>query len=281
MCAFWFDFWVKGVRLSDRYPRIVAAAQSLDTSLSNVHVLSDRWHWRIPLRYDLRGGASEEWNHLIRYLDSIPLDTFTSGPTSVIWPLDASGLFSVTSLRMALIKERYIGVPQFPTHTIWCSTVPSKIICFCWRVYFKKIATIDNLQRKGLQLVNRCALCLSHLESVDHIFLHCDYSIRIWNQLSSTLSIYGPKPVSTTDLITAWKGMNCAVTFAPAIKVMLHAFFWLIWKERNDRIFNDISHNHRYLANRILLTLMDWLLAAGRLSASSANLWRRLLFDNG
>ncbi|CAN1725453.1 hypothetical protein LINPERHAP1_LOCUS91 [Linum perenne] len=214
-------------------------------------------------------------------LDAIPTDTFTSGPSSVIWPLDPTGCFSVSSLRRSLAKEKLSGVPLFPHETIWCSTVPSKFICFSWRVYFKKIATIDNLQRKGLQLVNRCALCLSHLESVDYIFLHCDFTSMVWNQLSSALSIFGPKPVDMADLVIAWKGMNCVSILAPTMKVFLHAFFWFIWKERNDRIFNDSSHRPHFLAFRILSTIDDWLLASGKFSPSSAGVWRRLLFDNG
>ncbi|CAN1254407.1 hypothetical protein LINPERPRIM_LOCUS8645 [Linum perenne] len=108
---------------------------------------------------------------------------------------------------------------------------PRKVNYFCWRVFFNKIATIDNLQRKDLQLVNRCALCLSSLESVDHIFLHCAFTSRVWNHLSSTLSFFGPIPVITSDLVNAWKGMNCAPILAHTMKVLLHAFFWFTWKE--------------------------------------------------
>ncbi|CAN1292310.1 hypothetical protein LINPERPRIM_LOCUS21500 [Linum perenne] len=144
-----------------------------------------------------------------------------------------------------------------------------------------KVATVDNLQKKGFSLANRCVLCNTSLESVDHIFLNCDFFIQVWTLLSSRLSIHGPLPLSVVAFIHGWKGLNCAKSFAPVMEVLLHAILWFIWKERNDRIFRDSYCPPANIFRKLCFAVGDWLLVAGSFSASDLILWRRLVFDNG
>ena len=41
------------------------------------------------------------------------------------------------------------------------------------RQHGEKLLTLDQVQRRGWSLVNRCYLCQLEEESIDHIFLHC------------------------------------------------------------------------------------------------------------
>ncbi|CAN0918759.1 hypothetical protein LINGRAHAP2_LOCUS31056 [Linum grandiflorum] len=91
----------------------------------------------------------------------------------------------------------------------------------------KKVATVDNLQRRGFQMANMCVLCCKAAESIDHIFLQCGFSCKIWNMVSSALSIYGPYISDVVGFITAWKGMNCSFGCRLVSKVIMHAVFWL------------------------------------------------------
>ncbi|CAN1807424.1 Putative ribonuclease H protein At1g65750 [Linum perenne] len=281
MCAFWYDYWVRGVRLYLMFPRISAAAQSLDTLVANVCSFSDRWVWSIPLRFQLRGGALEEWNNLLDFLAALPPDFLTEGPPSITWPLQANGCFTVASLRKELGSIKFGGLHNFPYKVIWQSFIPSKITSFCWKVFHKKIATVDNLQRKGFLMANRCVMCLNCSESVDNLFLHCAFASRVWSLLSSKLSFHGPFPSDMRGFISAWKGMNCVSRFAPARKAILHAVLWFIWKERNARIFKDSTNSHSVVVRNIWFATGDWLSSSNQFSSDVLLLWRRLVFDNG
>ncbi|CAN1748514.1 Putative ribonuclease H protein At1g65750, partial [Linum perenne] len=278
--TFWFDFWVKGVRLVREFPRIAAATQFLDESVSNVITFSDRQRCHIPLRYQLRGGALEEWYKLILHLAAIPRDRFSEGPASISWTPSPDGRFTVSSLRGLLVAE-FTGIIGFPADTIWQSLVPSKIACHAWKVYHKKMATIDNLQQKGFALANRCVLCGNNLESVDHLFLSCAFTSEVWTLISSKLSIHGPLSSSVVDFIQSWKGLNCSTRFVLAKEVLLHAVFWFIWKERNDRIFHDRTSSVFPTLLKIWFSVGDWLIAHGRFLTADLVMWRRLVFDNG
>ncbi|CAN1751438.1 hypothetical protein LINPERHAP1_LOCUS4326, partial [Linum perenne] len=164
---------------------------------------------------------------------------------------------------------------------IWQPVVPSKITCLCWKIFYGKLATCDNLQRKGLTLVNRCVLCNSNLETVNHLFLGCEYAHEVWFLLSSKLSIFGPFHITSQAFIKGWKGLNCITRFSRAMKVLLHATFWFLWKERNDRIFRDFPSTPSSTFHKIWFTAGDWLSVFGYFSAADLSTWRRLVFDNG
>ncbi|CAN1800026.1 hypothetical protein LINPERHAP1_LOCUS22360 [Linum perenne] len=124
-------------------------------------------------------------------------------------------------------------------------------------------------------------MCYCFPEYVDHLFLRCSFVTRVWNLLSSALSFHGPLHSELVGFIKAWKGMNCDSCFDPAMKAILHAVLWFIWKERNDRIFNEISTSPFVLIRKIWFAVSDWLLSAKRISDDQFLLWRRLVFDNG
>ncbi|CAN1778793.1 Putative ribonuclease H protein At1g65750 [Linum perenne] len=214
-------------------------------------------------------------------LRTLPSNTMTEGPAWIVWPLEFSEIYSARSLRKVLTTDRFPGVLHFPKDTIWRAAAPSKIQCFCWMVFFKRIATIDNLQRRGMQLANRCVLCGGDLETVDHLLLHCDFSTKIWAKVSSTLSIFGPRQQEICDVFVSWKGLNCSSQFEEAMQVIPHAIVWFIWKERNDRIFREVEKPYFVIARSILLSVRAWLAAADIFSEEQQRAWDSLVFDPG
>lgn len=39
----------------------------------------------------------------------------------------------------------------------------------------------DNIERRSIQLVNRCYMCLQNSKSIGHLFLHCTIVADLWN----------------------------------------------------------------------------------------------------
>ncbi|CAN1348767.1 Putative ribonuclease H protein At1g65750 [Linum perenne] len=214
-------------------------------------------------------------------LDQLPEDTLTAGPASPIWPLEASGQFSVRSLRGSLTDAKFTGIPSFPQEAIWLKGVPPKVQAFCWMLCHSKIASLDNLQKRGFMLANRCALCCNNLESIDHLFFRCDFAVRVWNRISSTLSIYGPTGPNAFKVFSEWKYMNCSPSFHGGTKFVLHAFVWFIWLERNSRIFNDNPSDVTQVFLRTMLNVGRWMVAANLCPQEDLLKWHRILFDPG
>ncbi|CAN0912846.1 hypothetical protein LINGRAHAP2_LOCUS27574 [Linum grandiflorum] len=54
---------------------------------------SERLRYDFPLRFQLRGGALEEWNQFQTFLDCLPILVTLLGLDRVVWPLHTSSLF--------------------------------------------------------------------------------------------------------------------------------------------------------------------------------------------
>ncbi|CAN1849854.1 hypothetical protein LINPERHAP1_LOCUS39565, partial [Linum perenne] len=276
------DYWVGGERLCDSFPRIAAASQSLESNIFDLLLYVDgRRHWRIPLSTTLRGGTLLEWNRLHQQLADLLERRITEGPANIYWPLEASALFTVKSLSKRLADEMFLGVPNFPDKVIWSKCVPTKVQSFVWMAWHKKIATIENLQRRGMQLTNMCVLCYKDLETVNHIMLTCEFASNVWNKLSSGLSIFGPTSVDITDFVLGWKVMNCNPNFSVVMKCLLHATLWFIWIERNNRIFKEKALSHKQVAIKILINMGNWLGATSMFSQEDMICWNRFVFVPG
>ncbi|CAN0891450.1 Putative ribonuclease H protein At1g65750 [Linum grandiflorum] len=281
MCSFWYDYWIRGVNLSVVYPRIAAAAQFLGSNVFDVFSFDDRRRWSIPLTTTLRGGALLEWEQLQHRLEELPADFLTAGPASICWPLETSSIFSVRSMRNMIHSEKFSGISGFPMDIIWEKSAPTKVQGFCWMVFYGKIATLDNLQRRGMQLANRCVMCGICNETVEHLLIHCTFSAKVWTKLSSAISLFGPHQWEICDFIQAWEGMRCDSRFNDAMKVLMHATFWCLWLERNDRIFNDKVKSSQQVFHKIVWSVCSWLGAAGVFSVDKQVSWTRCLFDPG
>lgn len=86
-----------------------------------------------------------------------------------------SGKFIVMSLYTALELGTSVS---FPSNFIWKAWVQSKVSFFAWEVTWGKVLALDQVQKRGRSLTNRCFLCHTKEKSTDHLLIHC-VEIRI------------------------------------------------------------------------------------------------------
>ena len=85
----------------------------------------------------------------------------------VLWKETKDGNFSVKSLYSAL---DYRSAVRLPKSIIWSPRVPTKVGFFAWEASWGKVLTIDQLERRGWSLANKCFLCCVEEESILIIF---------------------------------------------------------------------------------------------------------------
>jgi len=66
-----------------------------------------------------------------------------------------------------------------------------------------KISTWDNLIKCGKITPSLCSLCFKDVESVDHIFVHCDFTKKVWSDVKGGLHLN--MIWRTFPLYTVWK----------------------------------------------------------------------------
>ena len=84
--------------------------------------------------------------------------------------------------------------------------MPPKVAFFVWDVFWDKVLTLKQLQRRGHSLTNRCFLCLSEVETVDHLLLHCAKTRVLWNLLFSLFGVAWILSCSLKETFLGWHG---------------------------------------------------------------------------
>ena len=95
--------------------------------------------------------------------------------------------------------------------------------------------TLDQLQRRGKNLANRCFMCQANEESIDHILLRCVKTRVLWGLLFAFFGVVWVFPASTRQALEGWKGSFVGKKRKSVWKAAL--FYWIIWKTRNRIVF--------------------------------------------
>lgn len=128
----------------------------------------------------------------------------------------------------------------------------------------RSINTHDILQKKLLN----CSLspsvycfCYKDSEHMDHLFLHCPFASDWWSFLFTVLSFVGCRPRAIEDQLMeivqgcSYKG-KAKILWGCAIR----AFLWNLWKERNNRVFTNLSHSFDSFCNYVQINASSWCL---------------------
>ncbi|RVW53588.1 hypothetical protein CK203_068938 [Vitis vinifera] len=192
---FWKDIWCGDKPLCVSFPSLFALAVFKDAWVKDV------WRKRIQLAVDDR----------------------------VIWRETKCGKFSVKSLYKSLVS----GHPaSFPSSAIWKVSVQPRVSSFGWEATWGKALTLDQLQKRGWAVVNRCYLCQRHKESIDHIFLYCEKARTLW---ALFYSMFGLQWVLLALLRRCfWGGMGLLWEEKEGcLESKSFVSLWTVWKARN------------------------------------------------
>lgn len=124
----------------------------------------------------------------------------TGGNDGVVWLGARSGIYSTRSGYFAAAKlENQRHTPQSRINwkaLLWTGRVSPKLQVFLWKITQGALPVGANSQLRGM-LHNTSCPCCDMLETVLHLFLHCDYAKKVW--ASSLFSLHFD-PDNFTDI---------------------------------------------------------------------------------
>ncbi|RVW27818.1 hypothetical protein CK203_107068 [Vitis vinifera] len=218
------------------------------TSMRNIALLG-KWLWRFPRE---RSGL---WHKM-------SLEGYCSSfPDSRAWSLSSLGLFSMKSFFLALSKVSN-PILFLPAKFLWSSKVPSKVKALAWLVAHGKVNTNDKLQlRRPYKAFcpQWCILCKGNGESIDHLFLHCPITIGLWHKLFDLAGLVWVPPRSLEDmLVITFKGLGNSLRGKTLWQIACLTLIWMVWQERNNRIFEDKGRTEEMLWDLIWFYSSLW-----------------------
>ncbi|XP_071694839.1 uncharacterized protein [Rutidosis leptorrhynchoides] len=181
--SFWNDIWLGEEAFKSRFKRLARLEIDLAASI------------RVPA-----GRARGELESLNELLAGAVIDP--SKQDSWRWRTGNNGIFTTKSLT-GLIEEKLITRGNGNMETLRNNLVPKKIKIFVWRARRKRLPTLVELDKRGIDLDSiRCPLCDDDIESVDHSLFLCKHVIEVWNKVFNWWGCGNINPRNLGDLFT-------------------------------------------------------------------------------
>jgi hypothetical protein len=128
----------------------------------------------------------------------------------------------------------------FVIGTINCFILCSKgYIIRNWKTSTPWVQTQWKYQKYGGSSALNCDFCSDGEETSAHIFLHCKVVMKVWEKVFQWLNFNFLIPNNLFVHFECWSVEVQSKKLRKGYQSIWHAFMWVIWKMRNDRIFND------------------------------------------
>lgn len=130
---------------------------------------------------------------------------------------------------------------DFPVDLAWCKEVPPRICFFLWGLCWNRLATREVLICRGMGVEPNCVMCSNEMgESRDHLFLHCITARDLWLCFVQAFGFDWVAPRTVVDLLAFWQSREYSSGLRELIwRLAPLAICWTLWKERNNRSFNN------------------------------------------
>jgi len=147
---------------------------------------------------------------------------------------------------------------------VWHKHIPSKVSLFAWRLFRNRLPTKDNLvHRRVIQPDNAaCASECGHPETAKHMFLDCNIFSYLWSHVWHWLDISSVSPGNLRhhfQQFTNMAGLPRATHLF--LRIIWFATIWVLWKERNNHVFQNTVCSYSVLIEKVKLNSFVWLKA--------------------
>ena len=196
-----------------------------------------------------------------------------------LWRLETSFVYTVSSAYNFITANVLVDLVE-PESSLWHKDVPLKVVLFAWRLLQDRLPTKDNHYRRNLIDID-ALLCIGdcgEVETSSHLFLNCNLFGSIWNFVLKWIgvSFVLPGDASSHYYQFSFTG-GAAKTRRSILQVIWLATVWEIWKERNNRIFNDKHCSIQQVVDKVKSLTFMWLKGKfGNLSLNYHGWWLSL-----
>jgi len=146
---------------------------------------------------------------------------------------------------------------------------------FFWYALHRRLWTAERRASHGLQLSDTCALCDQAPESVSHLLLGCVFSRQVWFAVLRPLQLQSLQPGAHSVLDTWWlqKRQQLDTSSRPIFDSLTLLISWVIWKERNSRVFNRLPSTVQEVVQASIIEGRDWVLGGHGPVQTLVQLW--------
>lgn len=223
LASFWKSSWLNGQTPRQLFPHLYKHSKRKNRTVAAA-LNDDKWVLDIcyNLDFDLLTDFFNLWNLIVEENANL----FSLEEDQITWTRTTSGIYYAKSA-YDIQLDGIIDSACAPL--TWKPWAPSKCKFFIWLLLQNRIWTADRLLQRGWPNEYFCPLCVRNLETVNHLITECPYSRALWTKVASW----------STWFLGLSEG---AVANSPGLYSMTMLVVWMIWRERNNRIFRGESN---------------------------------------
>ncbi|CAJ2652817.1 unnamed protein product [Trifolium pratense] len=271
---FWTDPWLDEISLKERFGRLFALAETKSRSVAEMFALGwgadgGAWVWRRSLR------AWEE--EMLGECQSLLLDISLQDQTLDRWQWrpDPDTGYTVGGVYQILTHQTSVTVHD-AENLLWHTQVPLKVSIFAWRLLRDRLPTRANLAIRGVlsSTADTCVFGCGVAESAYHLFSSCSIAGSLWDLVCAWVGI---PPVAFTTLRDHFVQFTVSAGVSRAWRSFLQLLWlvcvWVIWTERNHRLFKGSTDTPHLLLDKIKLFSFRWLKPTNITLVSNYHSW--------
>ncbi|XP_071699325.1 uncharacterized protein [Rutidosis leptorrhynchoides] len=256
---FWKENWLGETCLQTKFNWLFQFDQDKDAKVSDRVTWVNgncefNWQWcREP-----SGRTMAELSTLIELLNRYPLG---SGNDSVPWKwqMAANGVFTTKKLNNIIMEKVYACEKSQP-ETMRNYLVPKKVEVFIWRARKKRLPTLSELYKTGVDLHSvRCHICDNDVESNEHALIFCNLAFDVWSRVYKWWGFGQYVYMSITKTFAGIVNQSNSELGANIWRAVEWTCGYILWKNRNSKIFKNKNSCAPSLLNEIQILSFDWI----------------------
>ncbi|CAJ2638568.1 unnamed protein product [Trifolium pratense] len=252
---FWTDPWVDGIPLCQRFGRLFELAETKSCTVAGMYASGwgeggEAWVWR----RQLRAWEEEMLGECQSFLLTIILQAHSFDRWQ--WRPEPDTGYSVRGAYKLLTSHVSVTLDD-ADNLIWHPQVPLKVSIFAWRLLRDRLPTRVNLVTRGVlsSTAHSCVFGCGEAESAYHLFISCITVDSLWDLVRSWIGI---SLVEFTTLlrdhfvqfVLSAGGSRARRSF---LQLIWLACVWVVWTERNHRLFTGSEDMPHILLDKIKL----------------------------
>lgn len=270
---FWLDNWTGYGQLCVLFPELfkLESNKKVEVATRANEDGSYNWEWK-----------ARRWSQLaiseLLALHNLGIQVhFSNKHDYWEWGPDGTKDFSVSLVRKLLRpSDNNANSVIFP----WNKVLPAKINIFGWRMLLNRLPTKDALIRRGINVDNPgCIFCGSSGESMDHILTGCGFTNELWNAIEIWCRLPPMVVFSSKDLVFLHTHVKGSSVRKVLIQSVILVACWVIWKSRNNMIFNNSKANITVMLKEVKTLGFLWVKNRFTKWCIDENQWTDFVFD--
>jgi len=179
------------------------------------------------------------------------------------WLHDVAGGYTVQGAYYILTSPtHHIGDDR--GDLVWHKHIPLKVSILAWRFVRDRLPTKNNLLRRRIlqQTAIQCVTGCGDEETAPHVFFHCNIFCTLWQHMRHWLGVSGVDPYNAHDHFLQFTNvLGSSRTRTSFMQLLWLLGVWVIWNERNHRLFNNGQNSMLDLLEKIKCNSLWWLKA--------------------